>query len=241
MSKKFDKTAVPQEAFAEWEACDERPLSEHFLKGWLIATEAVIKAAGISLEQLTSRDDQKSVFGIIKSAAKQKIVDLGKMSVNTFERYCKIARYCIIFGCPWEVAENATRNQLRECKQRIKDFKVGTTEEKWLRAWKEESDYQKEKKEREKAERAKYNTADEDQVAGQELVRIPLPKDGQTEDAYWLEYLTAQVAHITKHMDKLDGDSNIKKVVTNFYASALPVVKASKAKTKATTDVKEAA
>ena len=230
MSKKFDKASVPEEAFAEWAACDERPLSEHFLNGWVIATKAVIKAAGITLTELTSRSDQKAVFGIIKDAARQKV----RMSDGTFERYCKIARYCVIYGCPWDVASDANREDLRDCKVRIKAFNVGSDDEKWERAWKERSEYNKIKAEKDKKEHeewlAEHGSKDEDELAkSKEMFRIPLPVVGQDEDAYWMEYLQYQVSHIQKHMNMLDGDSNAKKVVMNFFAAALPLVKKSKA------------
>jgi hypothetical protein len=57
-----------------------------------------------------------------------------------------------------------------------------------------------------------------------------LPKAGQDEDAYWMEYLTAQISHIQKHIDKLNGGSVVKTTVLHFYAEALPIVKSIKVK-----------
>ena len=152
------------------------------------------------------------------------------MTPNTFERYCKIARYCIIYHVEWDIACEATRDQLRWCKNRITSFKGrGTLEEKMSRAWGERVKLDKaeaeEAKQKEAAWLAENGTKDEEPIKTNGLINIPLPKDEQDEDSYWTEYLAAQVAHIQKHMDKLNGGSEVKTVVLHFFSEALPIVK----------------
>jgi hypothetical protein len=76
--------------------------------------------------------------------------------------------------------------------------------------------------------------ADATEEQKKSLHYIPLPKDGEDEDAYWMEYLRVQVSHIQKHQMMLDGGSPVKMAVLRFFTEAMLVVKAAKVREKAT-------
>lgn len=203
---------------------------KHFLNGFRLAADDICEEFG-GFHNLTSVRDVKQVFNLIREIAAPQV----GLSPKTFDRYCKIARYCIIYNVPWDISAVATREKLRWCKNRIPAFRSGTTEEKMIRAWEErvklDRAEQEEAKKREAALLAEIGSVEPDAAS---LIHIPLPKPGQDEDAYWMDYLNAQVAHIQKHMDKLNGDSYVKATVRHFFADAMPIVKSAKKPAKRT-------
>lgn len=232
MKPKFDEAAVSQEAINDFDAADKhlRQGYKHFLHGFCRAAEDVAQEYG-GFEKLPSPKDQKAVFKIVQAVARQHM----KLSANTFDRYCKIARYCIIYHVCWEIASQANRAALRWCQKRIKEesfkkndafkkkaFATCSKQEKMEVAWGEWV----------KDLTLNANDNEEDPKPKPELLHLPLPKDGEDEDGYWTGYLAAQVSHIKKHMDLLsDGDkSKVKTVVLNFYGAASQIVESAKAK-----------
>lgn len=228
-TKEFNKAAVTENTINEFKAAAAglKEGYKHFLNGFRLAAEDICKDFG-GFENLESPKDQKAVFNLIREIAQQQV----GLSPKTFDRYCKIARYCLIYHVSWEIGSEATRQQLRWCRDRIKSFKNGSKEEKMGRAWEERVKLDKaeadDKKKKEAERLAEIGFAEP--AEKQTLLQIPLPKDGQDEDAYWMEYLAAQVAHIQKNMPILNGGSAVKTVVLNFLGQALPIVKAAKAK-----------
>jgi hypothetical protein len=103
-----------------------------FLNGFRLAAEEICEEFG-GFHNLTSARDVKRVFNLIRERAALQV----GLSPKTFDRCCKIARYCIIYNVPWDIGAVATRKQLRWCKNRISAFRTGTTEEKMIRAWEE--------------------------------------------------------------------------------------------------------
>ena len=228
-TKNFDKGAVTPDTINKFKAVGShiKQGNKDFLDAWHCAADDICKDWG-GFDGLDNPQDQKKVFKLIREIAEPQV----DMPPKTFDRYCKIARYCLIYHVSWEIASEATRPQLRWCKDQIKKFKTGTREEKMARAWEvrikldEEEAAAKKKREDELLSQSEPQS----QPNGNGLVHIPLPKGEQDEDAYWTEYLTAQVVHIQKHMGILDGGSAVKTVVLNFLGQALPIVKAAKVK-----------
>ena len=227
MVKNFDKAMVTDSTISEFKAA-ARGLKKgykHFLNGFRLAAEEICKEWG-GFENLESPKDQKRVFELIQEIAEPQV----GLSPQTFTRYCKIARWCIIYHVSWDIGSEATKPQLQRCKQMAAKLKTGTWEEKMERAWaivkKEAAEEAIVKKQRQEKLIEEENAKD----AAKTIVHIPLPKDGQDEDAYWTEYLSAQVSHIKKHMDILKGGSAVKTLVLTFYGQAVPIVQAAKVK-----------
>ena len=223
---KFSIDSVPQEAFKEFGEADAalRNGYKHFLNGFRLAAEGVANEYG-GFDNLEAPKDQKEVFRIVKEVARKAT----KLSPKTFERYCKIARYCIIYHAEWDIAAEATRDDLRWIKVRRNAFKTGTLEERTRRAWDERQKLNVEEAKKKAEAEAKWLEENGSKEPEPTLIQFPAPEEYESEDAYWIAYLEAQVKHINKHMELLNGNSEVKTVVTNFYGAALPIVKKNKA------------
>jgi hypothetical protein len=228
VEKDFDASKVSQKTISEFQAADKgyQSANRHFLNGFKQAAAEISEEFG-GFDTLMPSDHRK-IFGMIQKIAEPQV----HLADSTFQRYCKIARFCVIYCVAWEIGERATRDQLKWCKERVRSFKKGTIEEKMERAWKEKMELEAKKQKEEREWLAKNGSKEpetEQEVKG-ELIQIPRFKDGQDEDAYWLEYLDAQVRHIQKHMPHLEGGSPIQSLVLRFYREALPVVLSKKTK-----------
>lgn len=222
---------VRDAAYHELDLCvpAERKGREHFLNYFRMAADDVAKRIPgcKSFDELRNPRDQKLVFEKVKEFAEPRVVKKGGFSATTFEKYCKVSRYCIIYHVGWQIADDANRDELRRCQTLAKDILTGNQEEKMEKAWEmvvAEKDEEKAKK------KEKYNQWLElqngkDSEPG-DLAKMPNPGDFKGDhDAFWTAYLKAQVEYIQKHYDCLQGDSAVQRHVQHFLGASLSFVK----------------
>src|SRR4051812_5829576 len=98
---------VPVETLSAWKEALKYWGQWHkfFLQGFKIAADGVYAEWPL----LVKARDRKDVFDKVVKAAYQIFVENGSMKKGTFDRYCKIARYCLIYRVPWQVGQEANR------------------------------------------------------------------------------------------------------------------------------------
>lgn len=189
-----------------------------FLQGFRLAADGIYTDWPL----LTKRKDQKEVFDRVRDAAYNIMVENGSMKDGTFDRYCKIARYCLIFRVPWEIGQEANRAQLRWCRERAKTYRGGSQEERMIRAWEEMPPDLKGKKEK-----------DEDEGSSQ-LLPWPDPSNFSTEDEFLAAATKIFVGRLQKeHADALKGESGIKASLRRFIGDVTPYITEKKGKKEA--------
>lgn len=189
-----------------------------FLKGFKIAADGVYEDWMI----LTKARDRKEVFDKVQDAAYGVFVKNGSMKDTTFARYCKIARYCLIYRVPWEIGAEANRAQLRWCKEKAKQYKGGTQEERMGRAWEEMPP--------ELGKKIKSPNDGED-AKGTGFAKWADPDDFDNDDDFLLDATKMFIYFIQKdHADRLIGESNIKVALRRFFGDVSPLIKPCKKK-----------
>lgn len=217
---------VPAEAIAAWKQALKFWGQWHkfFLQGFKIAADVVYG----DWRALTRAKDRKAVFGKVAAAAQKIFVEQGSMKPGTFERYCKIARYSCIYCVPWEIAQEANRDQLRWCKEKAKVFTKGTQEERMERAW-----------EQLPPELGKGKRTDGEDDGGSQLLTWPDPGNFETVDEFLMAATKLFVDRLQKdHGGDLQGQSDIKVCLRRFIGDVAPLLKAKKKATEEPSRIK---